>query len=111
MPLRLSRHWHDIVRLADASYADKALANHSGALSVAQHKGMFYRARGTDTNWIDYEAAVSGGLQLVPEGLVYRVVESDYERMGEDGILLDDSEGFDDLMRRCSELEEKANQT
>ena len=111
LPSRLSRHWHDIVRLDDAGYADRALANRHEALRVAKHKGMFFREKDTDDNWIDYKAAVSGSLQLVPEGPAYQVVESDYERMVEDGILLDDSEGFNDLMRRCSELEEKANQT
>ena len=72
---------------------------------------MFFGERDTNAAWIDYKAAVSGSLQLVPqEGPAYQVVESDYERMVEDGILLDDSEGFNDLMRRCSELEKKANQ-
>ena len=108
---RLSRHWNDIVRLDDAGYADRALDNRREALNVAKHKSMFFRERGTDANWIDSGAAVGGSLQLVPEGLAYQVVEDDYDRMVEDGILLDDSEGFDDLMRRCSELEEKANQT
>ena len=110
LPSRLSRHWHDIVRLEDAGYADRALANRHEALSVAKHKSMFFGERDTNAAWIDYKAAVSGSLQLVPEGPAYQVVESDYERMVEDGILLDDSEGFNDLMRRCSELEEKANQ-
>ena len=107
---RLSRHWNDIVRLDDAGYADSALANRHEALSVAKHKSMFFREKDTDDNWIDYKAAVSGSLQLVPEGLAYQVVENDFERMIEAGILLDDIEGFNDLMRRCSELAEKANQ-
>ena len=109
LPSRLSRHWNDVVRLDDAGYADRALANRREALSVARHKGMFFGERDTDNNWIDFESAVRGELQLVPEGNAHQVVESDYERMVEDGILLDDGEGFDDLMRRCSELEEKAN--
>lgn len=29
--------------------------------------------------------------------------------MVNDGILLDDGEGFDDLMKKCAELEERAN--
>ena len=111
LPSRLARHWNDIVRLDDAGYGDGALDNRGEALSVAQHKGMFFRERDTDANWIDYEAAVRGGLQLVPKGNAYQVVEDDYERMVKDGILLDDSEGFEGLMSRCSELEEKANRS
>ena len=111
LPPRLSRHWNDIIRLDDAGYADSALGKRHEALNVAQHKSKFFRERDTDNNWIDYEAAVNGELQLVPEGPAYQVVESDYERMVEDGILLDDGEGFINLMRRCSELEEKANRS
>ena len=107
---RLARHWSDIVMLDDAGYAENALANRQQALSVARHKRMFFREKGKNDNWIDYNAAVRGDLQLVPEGPAREFVENDYERMVNEGILLDDSEGFSDLMRRCSELEEKANQ-
>lgn len=106
---RLSRHWNDVVRLNEAGYADKALEDRSEALSVARHKRMFFRERDTHGNWIDYEAAVNGNLQLVPEGNAYSALRSDYERMMNDGILLDDGEGFDDLMKKCAELEERAN--
>ena len=70
---------------------------------------MFFRERDTDGNWISYEAAVNGELQLVPEGHAYAALEADYEKMVNDGMLLDDEEGFDDLMRRCADLEKKAN--
>lgn len=106
---RLSRHWSDIVRLDDAGYADTALGNRREALSVARHKQIFFRERDTDGNWIDYADAVSGNLQLVPEGNAYAALKEDYERMVNDGILLDDEEGFGELMRRCAELEDKAN--
>lgn len=106
---RLSRHWNDIVRLDDAGYADRALGNRREALSVARHKQIFFREKDNDGNWVDYEAAVSGNLQLVPEGNAYAALEEDYERMVNDGILLDDEEGFGELMRRCAELEDKAN--
>ena len=39
---RLSRHWHDLVRLDDAGYADRAIANRPLALSVARHKSKFF---------------------------------------------------------------------
>lgn len=70
---------------------------------------MFFRERDTDGNWIDYEAAVNGSLQLVPKGNAYAALEEDYDRMVNDGILLDDEEGFGELMRRCAELENNAN--
>ena len=106
---RLSRHWYDLVRLDDMGYAEKALADRDLALSVARHKSMFFREKNTAGNWVDYEAAVSGGLQLVPEGLAYQVLSRDYDRMLTDGMLLDDEERFADLMERCADIERRAN--
>ena len=106
---RLSRHWYDLVRLDDAGLAEKSLADRALALSVARHKAMFFREKDATGNWIDYEAAVSGSLQLVPNGPAYEALAADYDRMLSDGMLLDDEEGFDTLMTRCAEIEANAN--
>ena len=106
---RLSRHWHDLVRLDDAGYAEKALTDRSLALSVARHKAAFFREKAVAGGWIDYEAAVSGDLQLVPEGSFYEALIDDYKRMLSDGMLFDDEERFEDMMERCSDLQVRAN--
>ena len=106
---RLSRHWHDLVRLDDAGFAERALADRTLALSVARHKAMFFREKDTAGRWVDYEAAASGDLQLVPEGSFYEALADDYGRMLSDGMLLDDEERFEDVMKRCAELQERAN--
>jgi len=100
----LSRHWNDLVRLDEASIAATALANRALALSVARHKTMFFSENDAGGERIDYEAAVSGGLQLVPSGAAYSVLADDYARM-----LLDESEPFDSLMERCAAIEKRAN--
>jgi hypothetical protein len=106
---RLSRHWHDLVRLDDADYTNKALDDRALANAVAEFKGKFFREKDRDGNWIDYTAAVSGSLQLVPEAETLQTLEADYKKMADDGILLDDAEPFDDLMKRCADLERRAN--
>ena len=106
---RLSRHWYDLVRLADTGYAEKALADHALALSVARHKSMFFREKDATGNWVNYIAAVSGELQLVPDGPAYQVLSDDYDRMLTDGMLLDDEERFGDLMERCGDIQQRAN--
>lgn len=107
---RLSRHWYDLVRLDDAGYADKALANYSIAQSVACHKSVFFRAKDASGNQIDYWDAVSrGGLQLVPAGMAYQVLSDDYDQMLSDGMIFDNAERFDSLMERCTDLQERAN--
>jgi hypothetical protein len=106
---RLSRHWHDLVRLDDAGYAEEALADRALANEVAEFKGKFFREKDKDGNWIHYTATVSGALQLVPDAETMKALEADYKKMADDGILLDDAEPFDDLMKRCADLERRAN--
>ena len=106
---RLSRHWHDLVRLDDAGLAEKSVTNHQLALSVARHKSMLFREKDAEGNWIDYVAAVSGAMQLVPRGSSYEALADDYGKMLSDGMLLDDEEQFDDLMERCGEIEMRVN--
>ena len=108
---RLSRHWYDLVRLDDAGLAERSLADRALALSVARHKSIFFREKDAEGNWIDYEAAVSGALQLVPHGPAYEALADDYGRMLSDGMLLDDEERFEVLMKRCADIQERANRS
>ena len=106
---RLSRHWHDLARLDEAGTAARALADPVLALSVARHKAMFFTENDAHGNRIDYAAAVSGGLQLVPSGAAHAVLADDYARMLADGMLLDENEPFAALMERCAAIEARAN--
>ena len=106
---RLSRHWHDLARLDEAGIASNALADHTLALAVARHKAMFFNENDAHGDRIDYEAAVSGGLQLVPSGAAHTVLAGDHAKMLADGMLLDVSEPFEALMERCAAIEARAN--
>lgn len=106
---RVSRHWHDLVRLDAAGYADAALQDRELALAVARHKAMFFAEKDAEGRPVDYEAAVTGAIRLVPEGEAQEVLADDYQRMVEDGLLLDDVEAFDVLIDHCRRLERKAN--
>ena len=105
----LSRHWHDLARLDEAGIVANALADRVLALSVACHKAMFFAENDASGKRVDYEAAVSGYLQLVPVGDAYSVLADDYARMRDDGMLLGENEPFDELMERCGVIEERAN--
>lgn len=106
---RLSRHWHDLARLDDAGVGDRALADRILALSVARHKAMFFPEKDAAGGRIDYEVAVSGGLQLVPTGSALEVLADDYARMVADGMLLGTDESFERLIERCAGIERRAN--
>ena len=106
---RLSRHWHDLARLDEAGIAATALADRALALSVARHKAMFFSENDARGERIDYEGAVSGGLQLVPSGAAHSVLADDYAKMLADGMLFDENEQFDAMMERCAAIEARAN--
>lgn len=106
---RFARHWHDVVRLDDVGIADAAAADRDLALAVARHKGMFFAEKAADGAPVDYEAAVSGSLQLVPNGEARAALAFDYEHMVGDGLLLEDAESFGLLIERCADIAERAN--
>ena len=106
---RLSRHWHDLARLDDAGVADRALADRALALSVARHKAVFFPEKDAAGDRIDYKAAVSGGLQLVPTGSALEVLADDYARMVADGMLLGTDESFERLIAQCAGIAARAN--
>jgi hypothetical protein len=47
-------------------------------------------------------------LCLVPHGAARERLADDYQRMVEDGLLLDEAEPFDVLLARCGEIEAQA---
>ncbi len=106
---RFARHWHDVTRLDDAGFAAAAIADTALAKAVADHKSVFFAEKNLDGILIDYHAAISGGLQLVPSDSALDELAADYRRMIDDGLFLDDAEPFDALLDRCRTIEQKAN--
>jgi len=106
---RISRHWHDLVRLDDEGFAQAAFDDKPLAKEVADWKSKFFREKDSEGNVIDYHAAVSGKLQLVPNEDMRKELEADYQKMVDAGLLLGDAEPFDELMKRCEALQKRAN--
>ena len=106
---RFARHWHDVTRLDAAGFADSAIADTALAKAVADHKSIFFAEKHPDGELIDYYAAISGGLRLVPDDGALVKLADDYRHMVEDGLFLDEVESFDALLHRCRAIQEKAN--
>ena len=107
---RLSRHWHDVVRLDDAGYAEKAIADRGLALSVARHNSVFFSEKDAEGNRIDHEAAVVlGELKLVPTGEAYELLAEDYKAMVRAGMFFNDPDTFENIMERCADIEARVN--
>ncbi|WFU26751.1 nucleotidyl transferase AbiEii/AbiGii toxin family protein [Bradyrhizobium sp. CB1717] len=108
---RFARHWYDLVRLDDVKIAEAALKDRKLAATVADHKSWFFVEKDPTGAVIDYKKAVAGALKLVPTGQSRTVLEQDYRHMVNDGLLLDAPDTFDELMRRCAEIEARANKS
>jgi hypothetical protein len=100
-----ARHWYDLERLDANGVAARAIADAGLAAQVATHKNAFFRERDQAGAWIDYHAAVGGGLQLVPVGPHLAELEADYAAMQADGLLPEGALTFARLMARCGEIE------
>lgn len=106
---RFARHWHDITRLDAAGFADAAVADRALSRAVADHKSIFFAEKSPDGASIDYHAAVSGGLCLVPSGEALAKLATDYQHMIDDGLFLDEVESFPALLQQCEAIQQKAN--
>lgn len=106
---RFARHWHDVTRLDTAGFADAAIADTALAKAVADHKSIFFAEKTPDGGAIDYYAAVSGGLRLVPDDGALARLATDYQHMVDDGLFLDEVESFDALLHQCQAIQQKAN--
>jgi Nucleotidyl transferase AbiEii toxin, Type IV TA system len=106
---RFARHWYDIVKLDQAGYVDLALKDRALANAVAIHKSMFFAEKHSFDLPIDYVAAISGQLKLVPATESLKVLSTDYEKMLTDGLLFEGNETFEELMERSAYIERRAN--
>jgi len=77
------------------------------ATAVADHKSIFFAEKSPDGQPIDYHAAVSGGLRLVPDDGALAKLASDYQHMVDDGLFLDEVESFESLIQHCQSIQEK----
>lgn len=106
---RFARHWHDLMKLAEAGIASRAIEDRKLATRVAHHKKAFFAEKTEAGEEIDYRQAISGALQLVPRGKALEELERDYLAMIKSELLEGDSISFVALMERCQEIEDLAN--
>jgi hypothetical protein len=106
---RFVRHWYDLAQLDDAGIVDRALQDRELALTVAEHKSVFFREKDANGEVIDYRAAVSGHLQLVPEREGRDILAADYAKMLDDGLLPNGAETFSEILVCCADIQDRAN--
>lgn len=107
---RYARHWHDLAAIARSSYLAAVMADRAVADTVARHKSCFFIEKDRDGQIIDYAAATSGYLKIVPEGEARAALDKDYAAMLADEVMVGDALPFDELLDACAKLEAKVNQ-
>ena len=106
---RYSRHWYDLVAMAKSGHAQSAISDLQLGKDVAAHKSMFFAEKNASKVGIDYMTAVSGSIQLVPEGRALDALRMDYAAMLEDGLLPPSQASFAEIIEICFELQKKIN--
>jgi len=106
---RYSRHWYDLAALAKTSHFAAACVDQALAQAVAEHKSVFFVEKDAAGVKINYFAAVSGQLQLIPTDESLTALENDYAVMLEDGLLALNQPSFADIIEQCHVIQDEAN--
>jgi hypothetical protein len=102
LPERYSRHYYDVVLLAEGTIRTEALADMPLLAQVVRHKETFYSAA-----WARYDLARPGSLRLLPTAERVAALERDYRNMGV--MIFGTPPKFDKLMETLAGLERDIN--
>ena len=106
---RYSRHWYDLAAIAKTPHFAAAIKDQELAHAVAEHKSVFFIEKDASGTRIDYFAATSGQLRLIPTGESLATLEKDYTEMLEDGFLALNQPSFTDLIEQSRVVQDAAN--
>lgn len=106
---RHARHWHDLAAIARSPHFAAVMADRAVAGVVARHKSCFFIEKDRDGQTINYVAATSGHLKIVPEDEAKVALAKDYAAMLADEVMVGDALAFHELLSACAELEAKVN--
>jgi hypothetical protein len=106
---RYSRHWYDLVAMAQSDYFLAACTNTNLAQSVAEHKSVFFVEKDASGTKIDYFAATNGQLQLIPTGDSLKALENDYKAMATYGLLALHQPSFSNIIEQCRFVQDQVN--
>ncbi|PCJ86601.1 MAG: nucleotidyl transferase [Thiotrichaceae bacterium] len=101
---RLSRHWYDMVMLAQHETGKKAINNRVLYEDVIRHKKVFFNA-----TYANYDACLEGKLCLVPGTELTSELKKDYEKMLSAGMLYGEPPSFDEIIRHMQVIEKSVN--
>lgn len=101
-PLRYSRHYYDLAKMAKSPAKQAALIDPELLASVVEFKQRFY-PRG----WARYELAKPGTFRLVPEGTALAATAADYRAMG--NMIFGEIPSFNSIIETLKQLQNEIN--
>jgi len=102
VPLRVSRHYYDLARMAEQDVRSAALANLDLLKSVVDFKLRFYPQK-----WARYDLARPGTLKLVPPDHMLKEIRRDYTAM--EAMIYGDVPSVDHILEVLKDLEGEIN--
>lgn len=108
---RYARHWHDLVAISRSGHYIAAVSDTAVASAVAQHKSHFFIEKDLNGAVIDYVAATTGKLRIVPDGEARAALAQDYDAMLADEVMVGEALPFDALLEACAAIEKKINKS
>lgn len=101
---RLSRHWYDLVMLAEHPAGQSAVENRELFEEVVRHKKVFFH-----TGYANYDACLDGQLKLLPETGTLESLRADYEKMVGAGMMYSAPPSFEEIVDSIRNLESRVN--
>ncbi len=96
---RLSRHYFDLYFLHRAGVAELAKAQTNLYPAVVAHRSIYYRYPG-----VDYDALLSDGFTIIPQGAAREAWHQDYDGMSRD-MFYGEVPAFEDVLTALQQLE------
>ncbi|HJJ36696.1 MAG TPA: nucleotidyl transferase AbiEii/AbiGii toxin family protein [Methanocorpusculum sp.] len=100
VPPRYSRHYYDVMMIAESSVKETAFADKELLKKVIEFKKKFY-----PLNRARYDLALSGDIHLIPSPPHLETLKADFEKMRV--MIFDDVYSFDDIIGKLSQLEDE----
>ena len=101
-PLRYSRHYYDLYKMARTAVKDNALQDNELLERVVRLKDKFYRCP-----WARYDIAKRGTMKLLPPEYNVAKLRSDYEHM--QNMLFGEKPSFEEIINAMAQLEKEIN--
>lgn len=108
---RYARHWHDLAAISRSEHYIAAVSDTAVASAVVQHKSHFFIEKDLNGAVIDYVAATTGKLEIVPDGDARPALAQDYDAMLADEVMVGEALPFDALLESCAAIEKKIHKS